>query len=54
MLSREDYSSMVETMYLLRSAKNSQRLIDSIAQLNGGSLIEEELIRYDIEEEKET
>lgn len=53
MLSREDYNSMVETMYLLRSTKNSQRLIESIAQLNGGSLIEEDLTNYEFEEEKE-
>ncbi|MCC4591253.1 type II toxin-antitoxin system prevent-host-death family antitoxin [Xanthomonas campestris pv. cannae] len=33
MLSLEDYKAMEETAYLLRSPKNAQRLLESIAQL---------------------
>ena len=33
MLSLEDYESLEETAYLLRSPKNMKRLIESIAQL---------------------
>ncbi|TPW18710.1 MAG: prevent-host-death family protein [Halothiobacillaceae bacterium] len=39
MLSLEDYESLEETAYLLRSPKNVKRLVDSISQLesNGGT-----------------
>jgi antitoxin YefM len=33
MMSLEDYDSLEETAYLLRSPKNARRLLDSIAQL---------------------
>jgi antitoxin YefM len=36
MLSLEDFNSMQETMYLLSSAKNAARLMESIAQLRAG------------------
>ena len=36
MLSLEDYESLEETSYLLRSPKNLKRLIESIAQLEEG------------------
>ena len=36
MLSLEDFSSMQETMYLLSSAKNASRLMESVAQLRAG------------------
>lgn len=36
MLSLEDYESLEETAYLLRSPKNMKRLIESIAQLENG------------------
>jgi antitoxin YefM len=36
MLSLEDYKAMEETAYLLRSPKNAQRLLESIAQLESG------------------
>ncbi|WP_420009087.1 type II toxin-antitoxin system Phd/YefM family antitoxin [Xanthomonas sacchari] len=36
MLSLEDYKAMEETVYLLRSPKNAQRLLESIAQLESG------------------
>ena len=36
MLSLEDYESLEETAYLLRSPKNMKRLIESISQLEDG------------------
>lgn len=42
MLSLEDYHSMEETTYLLRSPKNAKRLLESIVELeNGGGEIKE-------------
>jgi antitoxin YefM len=35
-VSQEDYAAMQETTYLLRSSKNTKRLIESIAQLEEG------------------
>jgi len=36
MLSLEDYESLEETAYLLRSPKNMKRLVESISQLENG------------------
>ena len=36
MLSLDDFKSMEETSYLLRSPKNAQRLLESIAALEAG------------------
>lgn len=36
MISLEDYRSMEETTYLLRSPKNARRLLESMAQLESG------------------
>lgn len=35
-MSLEDYEALEETAYLLRSPKNTRRLIESIAQLENG------------------
>lgn len=43
MLSLEDYESLEETTYLLRSPKNLKRLIESISQLEEGKGIEKVL-----------
>lgn len=43
-MSLEDYNSLEETAYLLRSPKNTRRLIESIAQLDAGKGTERELI----------
>ena len=43
MLSLEDYSSLEETAYLLRSPKNARRLLEAIAELEGGQGTEREL-----------
>jgi antitoxin YefM len=43
MLSLEDYESLQETAYLLRSPANAKRLLDSIDELNRGKGIEKEI-----------
>jgi antitoxin YefM len=43
-LSWEDYRSMEETAYLMRSPANASRLLDSIAAARRGELTEHELI----------
>lgn len=36
MISLDDFKAMEETAYLLRAPKNAQRLLESIAALEGG------------------
>ena len=43
MMSIEDYTSLEETAYLLRSPKNARRLRDAIDQLRSGNGTEREL-----------
>jgi antitoxin YefM len=43
-MSLEDYTALQETAYLLRSPRNTKRLIESIAQLENGKGTERELI----------
>jgi antitoxin YefM len=43
-MSLEDYEALEETAYLLRSPKNTRRLIESIAQLEDSKGIERSLI----------
>jgi antitoxin YefM len=43
MLSLEDYESLEETTYLLRSPKNVKRLFESISQLGEGKGVEKDL-----------
>ena len=43
-MSLEDYEALEETAYLLRSPKNTRRLVESIAQLERGEGAEKELI----------
>ena len=43
-MSLEDYESLSETAYLLRSPKNTRRLIESIVQLEDGKGSERELL----------
>ena len=42
-MSLEDYETLEETAYLLRSPKNTRRLMESIAQLEEGQGSEREL-----------
>mgnify|MGYP006346368101 FL=1 len=44
MMSLEDYKALEETAYLLRSPKNAQRLLASIAQLDAGQGKEQGLL----------
>jgi antitoxin YefM len=44
MISMDDYQALEETAYLLRSPKNTQRLIESIAELESGNGQEKELL----------
>lgn len=44
LMSYEQYSSLEETAYLMRSPANAQRLLDSMAELKQGKGIERELI----------
>ncbi|MBW1822711.1 MAG: type II toxin-antitoxin system prevent-host-death family antitoxin [Deltaproteobacteria bacterium] len=43
-MSLEDYEALEETAYLLRSPKNTRRLIESVAQLENDKGIEKELL----------
>ena len=43
MMSLEDYESLQETAYLLRSPANARRLMESIAELNKGKGIKKNL-----------
>ena len=45
MLSLADFNSIEETLYLLGSANNANRLMESIAQLKAGKAQQRELIR---------
>ncbi len=44
MLSLEDYESLKETTYLLRSPRNLKRLVESISQLEEGKGFEKVLL----------
>ena len=47
MMSLEDYNAIEETMYLLRSPKNAQRLYKALDQLKEGKYQKRELIEED-------
>jgi len=47
MISLEDYNAIEETMYLLRSPKNAQRLYKALKQLQDGLYTKRELIEED-------
>jgi len=44
MMSLEDYESLEETAYLLKSPKNVRRLLESIAELESGGGMERALV----------
>ncbi len=44
MMSMDDYQALEETAYLLRSPKNTRRLIEAVAELENGKGVEKELI----------
>jgi len=43
-MSLEDYEALAETAYLIRSPKNTRRLIESVAQLEEGQGLDKELL----------
>jgi antitoxin YefM len=53
MLSLADFNSMEETLYLLSSQKNANRLMESIAQIKAGKALQRELIRNEKQENAE-
>ena len=44
LISLEDYQSLEETAYLLRSPNNAKRLLDSMSALENGQGVERELL----------
>ncbi len=44
MMALDDYEALEETAYLLRSPKNAQRLLESIAELDAGKGVERAII----------
>lgn len=44
MMSMEDYQALEETAYLLRSPRNTRRLIESIAELETAKGLEKQLL----------
>jgi antitoxin YefM len=44
-LSLEDYNSLEETAFLLRSPTNAKRLLSAISQLAAGKGVERELVK---------
>jgi antitoxin YefM len=53
MMSLEDYNSMQETIYLLSSPKNAQRLMESMAQIKAGTAKIRELAKIEHQAESE-
>ncbi len=43
MMAQSEYDALMETLHLLRSPTNAQRLLASVAQIEAGSIIEAEL-----------
>jgi antitoxin YefM len=43
LMSKDEYDSLVETTYLLRSPKNARRLIDAIESARAGNITEHDL-----------
>ncbi len=44
LLSLDEYNSIMETMHLLSSKKNANRLHESISQMKQGKIVEKDLI----------
>ena len=44
LISLAEYNSLMETVHLLSSKKNAQRLYESIEQMNAGKVVKKKLI----------
>jgi antitoxin YefM len=44
LISKDEYDSLVETVYLFRSPNNARRLLDSIERARAGDVFEHDLI----------
>jgi antitoxin YefM len=44
MISEDEYQGLLETVHLLRSPANAMRLVQSIEEVNNGTLTEHELV----------
>lgn len=44
LISEDEYSSLMETLHLLRSPANAQRLLESVAEADAGNTFERGLI----------
>jgi antitoxin YefM len=51
MISLDDYNSMQETLHLLGSPKNAERLRESIAEFKAGKTLIKDLLKDDATEE---
>ena len=47
LLSLDEYNSIIETMYLLKSRKNAKRLFESIEQIKKGDIVKKSLIEVE-------
>jgi antitoxin YefM len=53
LMSKDEYDALVETSYLLRSPKNAERLLTSLASARAGGVVEHPLIDPDATEDSE-
>jgi antitoxin YefM len=44
LMSKDEYDSLVETSYLLRSPKNARRLLAALEQAQSGAVVERDLL----------
>jgi antitoxin YefM len=47
MVSEEEYEGLMETLHLLRSPANAERLLHSVAEAEAGPLVEHDLVHAD-------
>ncbi|PRB67625.1 type II toxin-antitoxin system prevent-host-death family antitoxin [Arthrobacter sp. MYb213] len=44
LMSKDEYDSLIETSYLLRSPKNAQRILSALESARDGQVVEHDLI----------
>lgn len=45
LMSKDEYDSLIETSYLLRSPKNAQRILSALESARDGQVVEHDLIK---------